>query len=369
MTSNTSVEFVFTGNGQSIPSNVTYVRFHPSVVEVCFSTFSDYKSLTEVILNDGLREIGRSAFKGCSSLKSINLLSTIAKIDDFAFYNCINLRDIVLSEGLRKIGEYAFCNCKSLQKITIPSTITKISCSAFRDCTDLSEVVLNDGLKKIEHSIFSYCTALQSITIPSTVIEIGRGAFYNCTSLERITIPSTMSEIWNKAFDSCTNLREVVLHNKAVRITEDWVFNNNYKGIQISVNAFQDCTLERFKFPDLFTRLDSIIQAGQRDIEAKVDDIHAVEWRGGELVIPAMRREIEDDEGEMVTVVNVDEEKLDKIVGLIRYYEIKEATTLFELALWKAWIDQVEDSNPMYREACRIDVPGPVKETILKYLL
>jgi len=52
--------------------------------------------------------------------------------------------------------------------------------------------------------------------------------------------------------------------------------------------------LERFRFPRLSTRLDNIIQAGQRDIEAKMDDIPAIEWRSGELSIPAFRQEIED---------------------------------------------------------------------------
>jgi len=90
----------------------------------------------------------------------------------------------------------------------------------------------------------------------------------------------------------------------------------------------------------LSTSLNNIIQAGQRDIEAKIDDIPAVEWRGGELVIPSVHQEIEEPWGRTESTV-LDKEKLDKIVRLIRYYEVKEATTMFELALWKAKIDQV----------------------------
>ena len=58
-------------------------------------------------------------------------------------------------------------------------------------------------------------------------------------------------------------------------------------------------------------------------------------------------------------------ESIDKITNLINYYEVKEATSLFELALWKATMEQ---ANRPTREACRIEVPGPVKETILQYL-
>ena len=148
-------------------------------------------------------------------------------------------------------------------------------------------------------------------------------------------------------------MREVVIHNEETQIDD---------------KAFDNCTLlQRFKFPSLFNRLDNVIQAGQRDIEAKMDDIPAIEWRGGELSIPAVRRE-NHQWGRVETVVKVDKEKLDKIVSLIAFYEIKEATTLFELALWKARIDQAATSNPANRGAVRIEVPGPVKDTILQYL-
>jgi len=61
-------------------------------------------------------------------------------------------------------------------------------------------------------------------------------------------------------------------------------------------------------------------------------------------------------------------QRVDQIVEVITYYEMKEATTLFELALWKAKIDQAEEAADINREAYRIEVPGPVKDTTLQYL-
>ena len=233
----------------------------------------------------------------------------------------------MLSDGLKKIGGYSFQDCTSLQSITIPSTVDDVDDFAFHSCTNLRDVVLHDGVKRIKTYAFIGCTSLERITIPSSVTEIGQYAFYNCGSL-----------------------REIVLHNEEAQI------------------ALLECiSLERFSFPSLSARLDNIIQAGQRDIEPKMDDISAVEWRGGELSIPAVRRQREDQWGEMENVVEIDKEKLNKIKGLISYYEMKEATTLFELALWKAKIDQ-EEVHPINREAYRIEVPGPVKDTILQFL-
>ena len=178
--------------------------------------------------------------------------------------------------------------------------------------------------------------------------------FRKCTSLQSITIPSSVTCIEKEAFDYCNNLQEVVLHNE---------------GVQIGDDTFTNCTsLERFKFLRLSTRLDNIIQAGQRGIEAKMDDIPTVEWRDGELVIPVAYR-LRGSRGGTETLVEVNKEKLDKIVRLIRYYEIKVATTLFELALWKANLDQAVDGDePADRGAYRVEVPGPVKETLLQYL-
>jgi len=52
---------------------------------------------------------------------------------------------------------------------------------------------------------------------------------------------------------------------------------------------------------------------------------------------------------------------------LLTYYELREATTLLELAIWKSKMDQVEE-NLINRDAHRIDIPGPVKNNILSYL-
>ena len=57
-----------------------------------------------------------------------------------------------------------------------------------------------------------------------------------------------------------------------------------------------------------------------------------------------------------------------KITQLVSYYELKEATTTFELSLWKSKLDQADAINTTNRSAYRIEVPGPVKDTVLQYM-
>ena len=249
---------------------------------------------------------------------------------------------MVLNEGLVKIGDFSFSRCVSLISITFPSSVTEIGKDAFNKCSTLKEVVLNEGLKKIKFNAFSGCSSLESITIPTSVTEI---AFM--------------------AFKDCNSLREVVC----------------IEGLpKVECNTFCDCpTLERITFPNLSSRLNAIIHSGQVDVQNKIQQLinrSGIEWLiGGTIYIPNVARS-----SDMWALVK---ERVDQIVEWIKYYELREATTLFELALWKARMDQiffcerdrkkvkmdqVGDTDRHDRGLHRVEVPGPVKDAILQYL-
>jgi len=88
-----------------------------------------------------------------------------------------------------------------------------------------------------------------------------------------------------------------------------------------------------------------------------------IEWEreGGEIYIPVEVTRRRDSWKGL-------KQRVDQIVKCIKYYEVREATTLFDLALWKAKIDQVDDTTSLDRDACRVDVPGPVKDAIMQFL-
>ena len=283
--------------------------------------------MREIILYEGLQKIGDGAFPGCISLQSIKLPSTVTEIGDHAFNGCWYLREVTLNEGLQKIGEDTFRGCSSLESVTLPSTVVDIDDDAFRDCRRLREVLLNDRLQKI-----------------------GDNAFCNCVSLENIKLPTTLVEIGKHAFRSCSNLEEVELNGVPQRLKN---------------TAFYNCgALERFVFPDMSYRLVNIIQTNHwEEVEDKLNEVRGVvRWdsvvHSDELFVstPTQR--------------NWDEMRRDfgKITRLISFYELKEATSTFELALWKSKLDQADATNTTNRAAYRMDVPGPVKDTMLKYL-
>ena len=76
------VMFEYEGSDHRVPKNVTHVRFHPSVTKIGKEgAFQERTKLREVILNDGLREIGCRAFGYCASLQSITYPRLLSRLD------------------------------------------------------------------------------------------------------------------------------------------------------------------------------------------------------------------------------------------------------------------------------------------------
>ena len=128
--------------------------------------------------------------------------------------------------------------------------------------------------------------------------------------------------------------------------------------------VFNDCSEQICNFQSISTRLDNIPAASlsQMEIMCRIDAIRdpLLQRNGSKLFASAEAARVEK-EGETI------KGSLDKIDRLITYYEtIKEGTIVFELALWKAKLEQAD--HHINRDACRIDVPGPVKDAVMQYL-
>jgi len=378
-----------------IPNDVTNVKFHQSFIHVGQGTllkhlsFSDCQFLKSVELNEGLQVIGRQSFQRCKSLQSITFPSTLIDIGEKSFSGCVRLQEVVLNEGLKKIVREAFNSCHSLQTITLPSTLIELGVGAFYNCTRLNKVVLNEGPKIIGPQVFSKCTSLSSINLPSTIVEIGVKAFFGCSHLKMILLNDGLKRIWSDAFGECTSLKCINLPFTITKIDPS-AFSGNNSLIEVLINEnIQDLgansfnvkilpcaelqplasscrNLQRFKFASLSARLETIIQRGYwSEIEDKIDAnlLDGVIERSGDGELFISRAVIR--QGNANTWASV-YQSLNQIARLISYYEMKEATSLVELALWKSKINQASDATN--REACRVDMPGPAKDMILQYL-
>ena len=88
-------------------------------------------------------------------LKKINgsfiIDNNVEKIANNAFHNQINLTEIILPEGLKEIGN-SFNYCSGLTEIIIPSTVEKIGSNCFKFASSLEKIKINNPQNTIDGS-------------------------------------------------------------------------------------------------------------------------------------------------------------------------------------------------------------------------
>ena len=230
-----------TGYTGELPENLV---IPDGVTEIGEIAFQNCKSLASVVIPDGVTKIGDYAFYNCTNLAEVTIPASVTSIGNSAFYGCTSLAEVTyngtlaqwcamddydgnlicatsviltgesnmdlkraetidIPASVTEIRYCAFYGCTGLTSVTIPASVTEIGDSAFSGCTGLTSVVIPDGVTVIGDSAFSGCTNLTSVTIGDGMTSIGRYAFYNCTSLASVT------EIGSRAFENCTSLASV----------------------------------------------------------------------------------------------------------------------------------------------------------------
>ena len=146
------------------------------------------KEVKDLVIPDGIKEIGYCAFQGCKCLTSVTLPNSVTSIDDYAFQGCSNMNFVFNTGNLIFIGSYAFFDCSSLAEITIPEGVSEIKDCVFSNCISLSSVNMHNGITKIGDYAFWGCESLGCISIPNSLVEVGEYAFAFCNGLTGVYI-------------------------------------------------------------------------------------------------------------------------------------------------------------------------------------
>ena len=105
---------------------------------------------------------------------------------------------LVLPDSLKEIGDSAFEGCSdSFEDVIIPPSVMTIGTSAFKGCDALQKITLNEGLQNISDNAFEKCIRLESITLPASVHTTGNEAFlgvgdwvvYNFPAIRELEYP------------------------------------------------------------------------------------------------------------------------------------------------------------------------------------
>ena len=180
------------------------------VREIGAEAFAYCDSLTGVTIPDSVCYIGEAAFNECANLVTVKLSNKLESINDAVFAGCTNLREIAIPDGVNKIGNSAFSNCWNLSEISFPDSVDMIGDAAFSDCVRLEKIQLTSQVSQIGEQAFAYCNSLESIIIPSGPTLIGPNAFAFCKKLSSVTLGG-MKTLCFGAFAGCPKLTEVVM--------------------------------------------------------------------------------------------------------------------------------------------------------------
>ena len=194
------------------------------VLEIGAGAFGNYKYLKSVTIPNGVLKIGDSAFQGCSGLTSISLPDSITDIGNFAFQGCSGLTSISLPDSITDIGNFAFQECSGLTSVYLPDSITEIGNSAFQGCSSLESIILPDSLIRINNAVFKECSSLKKISIPDDVTVIGESAFSMCRNLAEVELGNSLQEIMVNAFFRCNKLSCISVRNNPLKEPDCFVF-------------------------------------------------------------------------------------------------------------------------------------------------
>ena len=97
---------------------VAYFKMSGTVIRGC-----DKDEIPDdLVIPDGVTEIGEGAFEDCTSLTSVSIPSSVTYIGETAFRGCTSLASMTIPNSVTTIGDGAFYGCKSLASVTYTGT-------------------------------------------------------------------------------------------------------------------------------------------------------------------------------------------------------------------------------------------------------
>ena len=232
----------------TIPAQVTHAGETLPVVGIGKSAFRGSTTLTRVTIPPTVKTIEDYAFNGCVDLQEVEIPQGVTTIGSKSFAYCYHMTRVLLPAGLKSIKGGAFTDCNSLERvepasldswldITFSDELSNpLSCAhhlyidgnevtelhlsasqvdavgpyAFAGCTGLTRVHL-DGVPTVDRAAFKGCSAITQLTLAEGLETMGSEALAGCTSLTAVEIPSTMSRLENSLFASCSGLKSVTI--------------------------------------------------------------------------------------------------------------------------------------------------------------
>lgn len=159
----------------AIPNSVTTIGGY--VFAYCFG-------LTSITIPNSVTSISNNAFYYCYNLESAFVYGSVTEIGSNAFDYCYLLKHVLLlNQGIRKIGRYAFSRCYSLSSFYSDS-VYYLDRYAFSDCVNLQLVTLDYASTiTLEQYAFQNCAISAPPVTKTNTFNMYSYCFSRCANL------------------------------------------------------------------------------------------------------------------------------------------------------------------------------------------
>lgn len=236
--------------------NQQSINVKEGTIVIAINAFTNNgKNLKSIVLPEGLKIIGSSAFSSLSSLSKINIPSSVISIGNNAFGSTdlyknqsnwenggfyidnwlLAVDNVKMTEFTVKEGTVGVSDGKSdtslfptkatsISSLTLPSTLKYIGNRSFARLK-ITSLELPETLETMKEGAFMTCAFLESVNLEDCINlkSIGNQAFSNC-AIKEITIPSNVLEMGELIFNH--NSVDLLVHCQFSEKPEGW--NNNW---------------------------------------------------------------------------------------------------------------------------------------------
>lgn len=253
----TTKVLTITGTGTATPhcidryrTEVKQLIFSDGITKISLYSFEDFTALEDIQFG-GVKTIDPCAFKGCTSLKSLNLNGNLKEIDDEAFCDCKNLTTVTVGSKVKTVYPDIFKGCDNLTSVTVSKDNTyvyakdkklynyKISgtCgknvkfsynSKTKTMTLSGSGAMQDGGSYLAdcdpdypNPMEAYCNFLtgpyetiitqemEHLVVGDNITHIGNFAFADCVALKSVKLGKNVTTIGHYAFSQCFKLNKI----------------------------------------------------------------------------------------------------------------------------------------------------------------
>lgn len=104
--------------------------------------YTDEPGVTDVVIPEGVTEIGRRAFMGCTHMKQVTFPASLKTVGWQAFYRCTGLTSLDIPGTIQQFSFQAFARCTGITEVTIAENAARVGVYAFLECPSLRVIRL-----------------------------------------------------------------------------------------------------------------------------------------------------------------------------------------------------------------------------------